>query len=676
MQKNSGTSNLHTELLEDWDPLSLKDEVEDPGLLIAARKREIKNILKSYTGYYDLFAELLQNALDAVERRASESSNYEPKIWVHINMQDFSISITDNGCGMSLQQFRQFLRPNFSFKDGTTTRGNKGVGATYLAYGFNHLEVATKYENKVYCGLLKNGRQWLEDKTETIARPVVTKCEASHDAFYSVDCGTSMTLKLVGANIRPKNLEYVGATTAGQWMKILQVVTPIGGIYLCSEKAPNVQINLKVTHPKTGESSTETVDFPKYVFPHEVMGKSADLREFLEEQRKRSERGLDISRPPVKYTKLNGLWGEWSGEEIVQGLSPIKPKLSLQEEELIKELGIKMYVFLGFSTDLWDDFNDKTLNLRKGYRILRGGLQLATRNMPQGNPITIPLTNNIGFQNIAHVIVHFDNAEPDLGRKGFQPEVVTIAEKISVSAVTAFRKHYPRLLRKQTGSPALQKQMQLDQWIEQQKEHEKIYPLIIKGKGLFMPTEELPIRSAPIVEQDVVALFNQMLSSGLIRGIQVLSTSQYKQYDGLYRIYMDPPFDKYIRSEDNPLGIESDVLVGTNEPLISKIQVLEYKHKIDYLLEEFSVGEKSPDDIGLVVAWEMGLKWKGSGFEVISYLNNENAHLREFHGFTHSFRHFDTGTHAFEVILLKDLIQYLLKPIEESDRQLKEYCEI
>ena len=79
--------------------------------------------------------------------------------------------------------------------------------------------------------------------------------------------------------------------------------------------------------------------------------------------------------------------------------------------------------------------------------------------MPQGNPIPIPLTNNIGFQQITHVIVHFQNAEPDLGRKGFQPEHTGVAETLSRAAVTAFRKFFERLLRKNTGAPALMQQM-------------------------------------------------------------------------------------------------------------------------------------------------------------------------------------------------------------------------
>jgi len=47
-------------------------------------------------------------------------------------------------------------------------------------------------------------------------------------------------------------------------------------------------------------------------------------------------------------------------------------------------------------------------------------LQLATDGMPQGDLITIPLTSNIGYQNQSHVIVHFKNADPDLGRKGLR----------------------------------------------------------------------------------------------------------------------------------------------------------------------------------------------------------------------------------------------------------------
>ncbi len=655
--------------LDPWDPLV---QTDDPGVLVAAQKREITNILKSYTGYYDLFAELLQNALDAVERRThDEGPAYVPQIWITIDLRDGLVSVTDNGCGMNLAQFKQFLKPNLSFKAGIT-RGSKGVGATYLGYGFNHLEVATRQgPDTMYSGIFLNGRDWLEDTAGVVNRPKVEKGGVSHQPFFVVDKGASMTLKLVGNNIRPRDLQYFGATTAEQWMCILRVHTPVGGIYLCGDNAQTIRISLEVID-QTGAKTQAALRQPCYLYPHEVLGKTADLREFLKDQEVRAAKRQDLSKVPPRFTGLNGLWGEWTGEDVLKDRSPIKSSLNAQEEAMIGDLGLKIYVFMGFSTDLWDHYSDEMLKLRKGSRILRGGLQQATKHMPQGNPITIPLTNNIGFQNITQVIVHFENAEPDLGRKGFQPEHTILAEKLSVSAVTAFRKYHGRLLRRNTGAPALLQQMKLTQWIDDQREHEKRFPLAIRGAGLFMPTEELPIRSLPIVEQDVVALFNQMLSSGLIRGVQLLSSSQFNQYDGLYRIRMEPPFEKYIHSEENPLGVTREVFAGIAEPIESPVQVLEYKHSLDALIEEFNNGTKSPNDVGLAVVWKMGDKWKGY-FDVVSYLDDRNLHHRQFHGFTHTFVHAVSGAPAFQVIVLEELISYLQNPQKESEHQKETY---
>jgi hypothetical protein len=97
---------------EAWDPLQTgSDDLE---FVLAAQKREIRNILKSYTGYYDLFSELIQNALDAVEKRSEEGSpGYQPEIWITIDIHKDTVSVTDNGCAMTLAQFRGFLKPEF-----------------------------------------------------------------------------------------------------------------------------------------------------------------------------------------------------------------------------------------------------------------------------------------------------------------------------------------------------------------------------------------------------------------------------------------------------------------------------------------------------------------------------------------------------------------------------------
>ena len=430
------------ETFDAWDPLEASAGV-DPGLLISAQRREISNILRSYTGYYDLFAELIQNALDAVEKRGlDEDSKFQRSVWVDIDLQNHTVRVTDNGCAMDLDQLRQFLRPSFSFKSGAVTRGSKGVGATYLGYGFNHLEISTRLGGKTYSGLIEGGRQWVDDKTGTVARPKIVSCSTPSSIFSEVDQGTSIAVRLKGPNIRPKSLSWNQATTADQWMALIRVLTPIGGLYLNGSAPPDVNIAVSVTDA-AGVTTEASIERPEYLFPHTVIGRSGNLDEFIFEQNKRISQGNDPSKVLPKFKSLNGLWGQWTNQELLREVKttcPINLSLDASEKALAKDAGLSVYVYMAFSTELWDALNDKTLKLRKGARTLHGGLQLSTRNMPQGMTLTIPMTNNIGFQNLAHIVVHFENAEPDLGRKGFQPEYVHLAEKVAVSAVTAFRK--------------------------------------------------------------------------------------------------------------------------------------------------------------------------------------------------------------------------------------------
>lgn len=657
------------EPFESWDPLE-STAGADPGILIAAQRREIANILRSYTGYYDLFSELLQNALDAVEKRLlADTSSFAATVWINIDLGEQTVQVTDNGCAMDLSQLQQFLRPNFSFKSGAVTRGSKGVGATYLGYGFNSLRISSRLSGKTLSGHIENGRTWVEDSTGTISRPKIVQTDPHQGPFEKVDQGTSITVKLNGNNIRPRNLTWYQATTAKQWLALLRIMTPIGGIYLNNDAAPKVSVIVSVTK-QDGAVTVDQLDRPEYLYPHTIVPRSGSIMEFLADQKKKLAAGADMSKIPPKFRGLSGLYGSWSTEELLgeKGECPIQLRLDSEERSLAKSAGLSIYTYLAFSTELWDAISDKTLGLRRGARVLHGGLQLATRHMPQGIPLTIPMTNNIGFQNLAHVVIHFDNAEPDLGRKGFQPEYVHLAEKIAVSAVTAFRRRY-NLLRKPGVAKIFNDELKIENWIRAQEEHEKEHALVITGKGLFLPTEELSIRSEPLVEQDVVALFNQMLSSGLVRGIQLIASSQYNQYDGLYRVRMDPPLERYMLRDDNPLGIDESQ-ISEAETYITKTKVLEYKYSLDGLIEELQSGVKDVNDIGLVVAWEMGEKWREM-FNITSLLDSDTVHHRQIHGTTHSFVHSVSGAHAFEAIILHDLVRYLKDPTGEQERQRK-----
>ena len=141
--------------IEIWDPL---EENLTSELISTTIKRQIKNILKSYTGWFDPFSELIQNALDALDARKAEDDQFTPKLWIQIDLEKNNLSVTDNGIGFSEDQFKSFLAPNVSFKK-QENRGNKGVGASYLAYGFNFLQVGTRTPDYEFIGTLQDGRE-------------------------------------------------------------------------------------------------------------------------------------------------------------------------------------------------------------------------------------------------------------------------------------------------------------------------------------------------------------------------------------------------------------------------------------------------------------------------------------------------------------------------------------
>jgi hypothetical protein len=59
---------MDTKYNDKFDPLSAKYAGNDE-VVIKSLKREIKNILSSYVGWFDSFCEMIQNALDSVEER-------------------------------------------------------------------------------------------------------------------------------------------------------------------------------------------------------------------------------------------------------------------------------------------------------------------------------------------------------------------------------------------------------------------------------------------------------------------------------------------------------------------------------------------------------------------------------------------------------------------------------
>jgi len=647
-------------IAKSWDPLEAADG-SDQELLSAAKKREIKNILKSYVSNYDPFSELLQNALDAVERRRAAGETFTPKILVKIDLQENSLEVVDNGCGFLEAEFRSFLAPSISFKSGGKTRGNKGVGVTYVAYGFNDLTIRTKNTTFAFDGTLLRGREWVEDVDGIVPRPKMERTDSTSTLFAAIDQGTSFKLKFAGQKIRPSNLAWYQAQTAEQWLYLLLIKTPLGHIDLFDLTSSAVEFDLTVISTE-GKVTVESSQPARYKYPNAEIAASQRLGAIKEVQQKALDAGKDINSAIQKYKQSNGLYEIYDRKSLKTLISPNE-----NEIKLIDLFNMSAYGYFAYSTEVWDQLNDKKAKLRRGLRVLKGGLQLANNGMPQGELITIPLTKAIGHQNQTHIIVHFDGADPDLGRKGFQPELKDLVERISVAIVRQLSARRD-ILKSDSGAQSnIDQEIKVHDWLKNQEDHERLNPLQLISQNFFLPTKKISVLSTPQSEQDVIVLFNQLVAGGVIRGIRLLSTTQVMQYDGIFRyVAEDPLSDLVYHPERNPLGVLEEQLV---KPYQTPPKILEYKFSLDGLIREFESEVKNQVDISLVIFWDFGKEYRKE-YNVTSYLDFDNIHQRKHHGITHSL----ISSHTqFDAICLKELVDLLNSPDEAQEHQRSVY---
>lgn len=634
-----------------FDPLEFKNtKITDAAF--GALRREINNILSSYVGWYDPFCELIQNALDAVEARAAAEvaagtdKDYKPNISIRIDLDENSLTVSDNGIGLDKEKFEQFLAPNFSFKSGNT-RGHKGVGATYVAYGFNYMRVTTKIPGFVASGRILNARNWLkEDASGASPKVEPDSSKLADETFETFDRGVSITVRF-DASTHPRQLSWLQASNAPTWQKILYVKTGLGSV------KPDDSVQVTISAISKGKLTTLKHLGTKYPWLHESAAKKASYVSLIKAQDDLYAKYGPGRKMPDKYSNLDFIYETWSADQVKTLLGKV---LEEEELEILQRFTPTISVEFGYTAKLWSQYNE-ALGLRS--RVLSSGIQLAANNMPQGETILVPLTRNIGRQHQVHFLIHFDNYTPDLGRKGFHRELTDFAKSVTRHIVEAHLSKMRYLLKANTGtSPDLVRELAIDDWKSEMLAHETLQPLKLQSKHFFLPVERVSITSVPTREQDVIALFHQLIAGGVIRGLNMMSTNERFTYDSLFKIAFDLEPELYIYDEDkNPLGVTEETAKALSGRVTTP-RILEYKFSLDGLVEDFDSQDKNIKDIDLCVAWTTGEHYKEK-YGIVSMLLPENADQRPYHGITHVLVDLESGAKYCDMIILSELIAFL-----------------
>jgi hypothetical protein len=287
---------------------------------------------------------------------------------------------------------------------------------------------------------------------------------------------------------------------------------------------------------------------------------------------------------------------------------------------------------------------------------MKGGIQLATEGMPQGDLLQVSLNRQSGLQDYTFIIVHFINGDPDTGRKNFQPELKEIAEKLATK-ITELIILYRKLIRPDTGSTKnLGAERDRQAWIDRLRQFRNTNPI---PPAIH---ENFSYLSQPQEEQDVIAVFNQLIGCGILKGINIFSNSYNERYDSLIELNYKDESCKY--SESNPLGVRRDIEL--NDPYHP--MVLEYKFEFDSLLRDFTKRDKFINQIDFVVCWNAPLIYNYSITFQPLLVENEGSR-RTIFGATHVAYVPGNQEPVFEVLVLEDLINFLIDKESEINRQ-------
>jgi hypothetical protein len=431
---------------------------------------------------------------------------------------------------------------------------------------------------------------------------------------------------------------------------MLRIRTPLGGIYLSgANPPPKVIVSVKVIS-LGGDITHESSDRVEYLYPHEMTEVLAKVRSVREIQKEVARIDGDSARIPMEFKNLSAVWEVWTSSDLLDEENVLWAKsFDPEDERLIRLHDVSVYGCFFSSAKSWTQYQADVLNVRRAPLLIRGGMQIASDFMVQGDLSVIPLTSTIGYQANTHVVIHFREGNPDMGRKVFQPEIKTVAEKIARQAVNIF-KRYLYLMREDTGAPSILASSELFGWLVEQEAYRTANPF-----EFVCDDRAIAYVSVPQCEQDVIAVFHELLGMGVLKGLRFLATSENSRYDSCFKThYADRtifPFDRELR----PLGV-SAAHIAEKE---SKPLVLEFKYNMDALIADFEKEIKFLKDIECLVCWDMG-EAHAENYRVASLLLGDSGASRMIYGATHALYH--ERERRFDIICLKDLVQFLRDP--------------
>ncbi len=453
-------------------------------------RKSIRDIDDSYNNDWDILAELLQNSVDAIRALNPE----DPSINIEVNSLDKSITVKDNGIGISPNLLAGLLRPFSTNKDNDTgSIGEKGVGLTFVLFSCDRFEINSDDGSNAKKGVITDAASWKKSNSPDF------KLTSTFTDVDSGSQGTKITLTQVEDSpifrLSNRQLKYV-----------LRTKTIIGNTnFIWNDEDININVNLTHVDPNNDEH-TDSLENKFWMVYDEVRDNTKiNLDDFISYATTANKTDADKRlklKNKVIYKK--GV-KEYLGRQI-KYVSCFVPK-RMDWDKLSVNKGLCSEANLD-DNDWLDEF---------AYSKFTSGIYTSVKGMPTGISITPPSTGYAGYWSNIFIIFEDSELKFDIGRKSIHGMT---SRRFQGFAKEIFNEYLQYITKYVTGDVVIN-----TLWDREETFHEINNMMDLGSDNTTF------IKTPRDQEASVAGIFFECIGNGIISNLKPLTSGYRNRYD-------------------------------------------------------------------------------------------------------------------------------------------------
>lgn len=601
-------------------------------LAIEQIRENVRRTIMSYRSSWDLYVELIQNAVDAIIDKYGYENIEDGMIQISFNTEEREIIIEDNGIGIEPSDISSILVMGESLKrkEGRGKFGFMGYGFTFVSFQTEFLKIESVIDGKKASRTYKDLYQFIFENRD-LPLSEEEKSGEGREENTDEESGTKIILRFPKEfpnDTLEKNISssFHHVTSKEMLEYILRTKSAVGIVdKVFKEDMKLFDFKVKVNNDdipiETGYLTTR--EMIETMYPDGNFYDIHDYNEFINATKHLDQSARRVAR---KAMLIDGRYPEVN-------IGAINPLI------------VNIYIAETSKTHL-GTYNDKFLNENQFEKIIvENGIWLAIDGLPTGINLD-PLSHGSYLPFTVIVDVIDENREVknelDSGRKGITDyramQIIEEVKKLLKENKFIDYREYVLAVDTRINLEGYDAKRDLRNKLTKKQHFD------IELAHQFFPIDN---------EQEVITLFTELISKGYLHGYYPKVVSGFDVYDGLYDYRTQFPDEILLPSD--LLGISKSV--KNQYPNIDKEIVIEYKTYMKSIFTDLKEVKKRLQDIDILVCWSVEYE------RVNEFVQSDGIVLKKvdqsenlYHGVTHEIAGLGRNTNFLPIIELKTVL--------------------